>query len=838
MRRFLIVLISIFFVATAWGQGTPCASPEELGFDRLSQGGGLFSWTTATAVDHFVVSHGVDPLNMQSDTVFSAGFQLDDMDCYSPYHFYVQSFCPGSEGALMYLQVQPLETPVLGVRGDEKCQEDSLLLVVGYQSDAHVSLRRREAAVVHSDTIFLPDGVSCGTTGCSYISPATFDQFAEDAVVESVEDIMFVRINMEHSFAGDLYMRVTCPDGRSADILRFGGQPNSSCAGSIGQLHRGWRSGQNESTNTFFGDAYDHTDNDRCNPEAPGNAMGVGWNYCWSNATTYGYTYPAGDGYIYRNGNAHQGRFDSSDVVLGQHFYHPDNSFSSLVGCPLNGTWNLEVMDGYQSDNGYVFGWEIRLNAQRQQDTRDSVVAIQIEGPYGHQISDSTFLIVPYSASRVDSLVGYHCTLQTSHGCTIDTTIYVRFHPSYAGEFCDTICQHELPFEWRGHGYEEAGSYTQSALTEWGCDSVSHHRLAVHPDFQTTDVVEACDSLWWIDGNRYNQSFLSDGPTTLLATHHGCDSLVELQLTLRDGYAITVIDSICRGESYLFDGSHYLETGTYVDSLLSIYRCDSIRTLVLKVFEVPTLTVEKEYQCKPPVVILTATTDADGVVWSSSPTDPELVDTRAMTVEVNPSTPTLYECSASFEPNGFCARTVHVPLQPFLVPEAVIRVTPEFLTNESLHFEAIDASRYSSSRCWWMDDAYVTDAPRFEATAANDADSVVLRLEVNDGDCYDDTTVVLYVYRASIYAPNAFTPELQSNNRFYVKGDGILEYHVDIYRRNGDLVFSSNDMDEGWDGTHLGQRCPEEAYVYIVRYKDATKPRQWQVMKGQVLLIR
>ena len=825
--------------ALGWGQEGPCASPANLTFERHSQGGGVLSWETETAVDYHVVRHGPDPLHLGSDTVFSNSFTLERFDCYAPHLFYVQSFCPNGAGNEVLYELPALVMPVVAVRDDEKCQNDSLLLVVGYAGDAHVRLKSREAAIVHTDTIFLPDGASCGSTGCSYISSATFTQFDDDAVVETVEDIMYVRINMEHSFAGDLYMRIACPNGQSADILRFGGLPNTTCASSIGSQHRGWRSGANDHASTYFGNPETNSNAAYpCDPDAAGNAMGEGWNYCWSNAQTYGYTYPPGDGYIYRNGNSTMGRFDSSFVSLGQHFYHPDDSFASLVGCPLNGTWNIEVMDGYSSDNGYVFGWELKLNHGTATDRLDSVVSIVIDGPYGSQVSDSTFLILPQSAPRIDSVVVYHCTLHTLHGCSIDTAIEVRFHPSFEGNFFDTVCGHELPFVWRGHSCDEAGDYTQSIQTAWGCDSVSHHRLTVHPDFETTDEVEACDSVWWIDGQRYNQSILSDGPTVLLQTCSGCDSLVELQLTLRNGYAIAVVDSICRGEDYRFDGAHYSDAGTYVDSLQTMYHCDSIRTLTLKVYEVPTLTMEQGYQCDPPVIVLAATTDADGVEWSSVPTDPGLTDVHAMTIEVNPATPTRYECSASFASNGFCARKVEVSLQPFRVPEAVIRVTPEFLTNESLRFEAIDGSRYSDSRSWWMDDVYVTDAPRFEAEASKDADSVVLRLEVSDGDCHDDTTMVLYVYRASIYAPNAFTPELQNNNRFYVKGDGILDYHIDIYRRNGDRVFASSDMDEGWDGTHRGQLCPEEAYVYIVRYRDATKPRQEQLMKGQVLLIR
>ena len=68
------------------------------------------------------------------------------------------------------------------------------------------------------------------------------------------------------------------------------------------------------------------------------NAPGYGWNYCWSDNTTAGFTYAPGAGsLIYRSVNAngypaafpttYGGNvtiFDSSDVAAGTQCYHPD----------------------------------------------------------------------------------------------------------------------------------------------------------------------------------------------------------------------------------------------------------------------------------------------------------------------------------------------------------------------------------------------------------------------------------------------------------------------------------------------------------------------------------
>ena len=52
----------------------------------------------------------------------------------------------------------------------------------------------------------------------------------------------------------------------------------------------------------------------------------------------------------------------------------------------------------------------------------------------------------------------------------------------------------------------------------------------------------------------------------------------------------------------------------------------------------------------------------------------------------------------------------------------------------------------------------------------------------------------------NLLAPNSFTPNGDGiNDVFYVKGEDITTYELFIFNRWGDLIFKSNDMNEGWD---------------------------------------
>ena len=59
-----------------------------------------------------------------------------------------------------------------------------------------------------------------------------------------------------------------------------------------------------------------------------------------------------------------------------------------------------------------------------------------------------------------------------------------------------------------------------------------------------------------------------------------------------------------------------------------------------------------------------------------------------------------------------------------------------------------------------------------------------------------------------------------------------------IYSRNGDHVFQSRQIENGWDGRRkgTGEILPQGVYVYTVKFK--TVDHKSGIEKGQILLIR
>ncbi|TAE47633.1 MAG: PKD domain-containing protein, partial [Bacteroidetes bacterium] len=89
----------------------------------------------------------------------------------------------------------------------------------------------------------------------------------------------------------------------------------------------------------------------------------------------------------------------------------------------------------------------------------------------------------------------------------------------------------------------------------------------------------------------------------------------------------------------------------------------------------------------------------------------------------------------------------------------------------------------------------------------------------------------------SIHAPTAFTPNQDGVNEvFLLSGFHVQNYNLKIYSRWGMLLFETNDINQGWDGTFRGGQVNEGVYVYIA--KGIGYNGQPFLKKGSVSLLR
>jgi subtilisin-like proprotein convertase family protein len=167
-----------------------------------------------------------------------------------------------------------------------------------------------DLSVVFDNGIYIPDNQGC------LESEIVFTQFGGD-VIDQVSDITQIYFNMEHSFVGDITISVICPSGQVMSIF-----PEAGGSG------------------TYLGEPIDD----------PGNDPGIGYDYSFTPTATSGtwMEYIAGGG--------------ASPIPAGE--YEAEDSFDDLIGCPMNGTWTLEICDIVGADDGYLFNFGIQFGGE------------------------------------------------------------------------------------------------------------------------------------------------------------------------------------------------------------------------------------------------------------------------------------------------------------------------------------------------------------------------------------------------------------------------------------------------------------------------------------------
>ena len=115
---------------------------------------------------------------------------------------------------------------------------------------------------------------------------------------------------------------------------------------------------------------------------------------------------------------------------------------------------------------------------------------------------------------------------------------------------------------------------------------------------------------------------------------------------------------------------------------------------------------------------------------------------------------------------------------------------------------------------------------------------------VIDSNCCQNSDMV-YVAYANLYFPNAFNPEssIGINREFKVLGaiKALAEYQLIIYNRWGQMLFETDQPDEGWDGKFQGEFVPAGTYVWISTFKSFESGIQESidiVTRGTVTIVK
>jgi gliding motility-associated-like protein len=107
--------------------------------------------------------------------------------------------------------------------------------------------------------------------------------------------------------------------------------------------------------------------------------------------------------------------------------------------------------------------------------------------------------------------------------------------------------------------------------------------------------------------------------------------------------------------------------------------------------------------------------------------------------------------------------------------------------------------------------------------------------------CYNSDTV--YIKPFHYYAPSAFTPNGDGKNEVFrlIGLYSNVQMNLSVYNRWGELIFNSDDLYTGWDGTSGGQISPEGTYIWVAKIRFLDKDvvtNNNVVLKGSITLLR
>jgi gliding motility-associated-like protein len=85
-----------------------------------------------------------------------------------------------------------------------------------------------------------------------------------------------------------------------------------------------------------------------------------------------------------------------------------------------------------------------------------------------------------------------------------------------------------------------------------------------------------------------------------------------------------------------------------------------------------------------------------------------------------------------------------------------------------------------------------------------------------------DSVSISYFNCATVYIPNAFTPDGNKLNDVFkpIFPAPVSNYHLQIFNRLGNRVFESAKSGMGWDGKFQSADQPTGVYVYIITFTD------------------
>ena len=632
-------------------------------------------------------------------------------------------------------------------------------------------------------TTYLPDG-----SGVSYTSNLTFTGFGTGQVLQNTADLLRVFMEIEHSYIGDLNLVLKCPNNSSVTLKSYPGGGG-----------------------TYLGEPIDNNAT---------QTAGLGYMYNWSAGgsttmaaafNTYSYNFIDVLGTSYNNANYMPPStvYPPTSTATGTLpivQYKPETPITNLLGCPMNGTWKIVVTDNLAIDNGFIFSWGI--------DFASSLLPVA----WGYTpIIDTTFwnygigdtLFAELTSPGQQAMV---YTMVDNAGCAYDTTFMIDVNPAPQINLGNdtNIC-------------------LNNDITLYSNNDIPNSTLLWSTGANT-------DTINIIPTNTQSYSLIATSP--LGCVEHDTIEVVLVPLPVIQISDDTLICIGTKADLQASGGTLYQwsngdntnnisvwpnSTITYQLTVTDINTCINDTTVTVTVAPLPTIAITNDtVVCEGTDAYLKA---SGGVIynWNNG------ANTANQTV--SPIANTTY--TVVVEDANKCIDSADVLVE--ILDNPIAKIFSNFDTicrNGTINLVAEGGMSYK-----WSNNEITSS---ISETATTSKSFAVLAINTQDAtNCYDTTSVYVVVENCAVYVPSAFTPNGDGlNDKFQAAGiiSTTADFNFYIYSRSGQLLFHTNDLTEGWDGTFEGNDVTTGVYTWMIQVTESSID-SYQIT-GTVTLLR
>lgn len=287
--------------------------------------------------------------------------------------------------------------------------------------------------------------------------------------------------------------------------------------------------------------------------------------------------------------------------------------------------------------------------------------------------------------------------------------------------------------------------------------------------------------------------------------------------------------TICQGQTLILSGDNSatnswstgVTANTISVSTAGIYsvvsangQCIVTDSISLSVNQFPVLNLGNDMTlCEGQPVILTSDNAASSV-WSNGSTASSITVTQTGT----------YWVAASI---GACTASDTVSISFLQFPSVNLGNDTVLCQGETLILNADNSASNNWSNGSTSNSIIVSASGNYWLQSSNGQCSVSDSISVSISDC----EVILEM-------PNVLTPNNDGKNDSFIpiKYKGISSATLKIFNRWGEELFSTSDIEKGWDGSSGSSLCTDGTYFWILQYRTVTNKSDEQ--KGFLTLIK